>query len=168
MSTHPTTAVGTLEALRDAGRFVALRTRRRDGTPVDTPVWFEIDGARLWFRTKRDTAKVHRIGADPLVELRACDWRGRTRPGQVVEGIAAVLAGDEAAAANRRLAARYGWQWTTVPLVRIPGTGTVRMDLGWRDRWERVKATEVWPESCIVEVAVGVSGGGAPPSVRRG
>lgn len=160
MSTHPTPTptptpapTPALDDLRTAGRYASLRTFRRDGSPVDTPVWFEVDGDRLWFRTKRDTAKVRRLAVDPVVELRHCDWRGRTGTGPVLRGTARILGDHEAEEANRRLAARYGWQWTTVPLVRIPGTGTVPMRIGWRARWERVRATELWPESCIVEVA---------------
>jgi hypothetical protein len=37
--------------LNDA-RYARLRSFRGDGTPVDTPVWFAMDGRQLVFRTK--------------------------------------------------------------------------------------------------------------------
>jgi PPOX class probable F420-dependent enzyme len=41
----------SLDELR-AARYVLLRTFRRDGAPVDTPVWFRVDGTAVLFRTK--------------------------------------------------------------------------------------------------------------------
>ena len=65
-------------ALRQA-RYARLRTFRRDGSPVDCPVWFAAspDGSTVWFRSKTDTAKVRRLRRDPRVELTPADWRGR-------------------------------------------------------------------------------------------
>jgi uncharacterized protein len=33
-------------------RYALLRSFRRDGMSVDTPIWFSLDGAALLFRTK--------------------------------------------------------------------------------------------------------------------
>jgi PPOX class probable F420-dependent enzyme len=135
-------------------RYLSLRTFRRDGRAVDVPVWFVLDDGRLWFRTKSDTAKVRRIERNASVEVRASDWRGRATTADGLHGTARVLAGEEAEQANRRLHRRYGWKWNSFPLVQIPGTNTVKMELSWKQRWHHLRSTSLWPGSCIVEVTL--------------
>ena len=72
--------------------------------------------------------------------------------GQPVSGIGRILDREAAVAPERRLAERYGWQWNTVPLLRVPGTGTVRHDGGLRDKIRLARARTLWADSCIVEV----------------
>lgn len=134
------------------GRYSLLRTFRRDGTPVDTPVWFGLDGDALLFRTKVGP-KTKRLNATRRVELTACDYRGRVFPGATtVAGHATVLSGAEAERANRLLRERYGWQWNIVPLVKVPGVPNVHQDLCVREKLRRVRQRGVWPDSVIVQV----------------
>jgi PPOX class probable F420-dependent enzyme len=57
--------------------YVSLRSYRRDGGPVDTPVWCApLDGKLVVF-TLRETHKVKRIARDPRVQLARCDVRGK-------------------------------------------------------------------------------------------
>lgn len=91
-------------------RFLSIQTFRRSGEAVSTPVWFALDGDGLVFGTHRDSGKVRRIGADPKVRYAASNYRGLER-GEYRPGTAYLLAGDEAAAADEALAAKYGWQW---------------------------------------------------------
>src|ERR1700739_3446273 len=63
-----------------AARYVLLRSFRRDGTPIDTPIWFGLDGDALLFRTKMGP-KTRRLATRRDVELAACDYRGRVHPG---------------------------------------------------------------------------------------
>ena len=72
-----------------AARYVLLRSFRRDGTPIDTPIWFGLDGDALLFRTKMGP-KTRRLATRRDVELAACDYRGRVQPG------ATTVAGQEA------------------------------------------------------------------------
>src|SRR5690242_1631624 len=96
-------------------RYALLRSFRRDGTPVDTPIWFAFDDGGLLFRTKVGL-KTRRLTARRDVELTACDYRGQACPGATtVAGRATVLSGAEADRANRVLHRRYGWQWNIVP-----------------------------------------------------
>ena len=53
-------------------RYALLRSYRRDGTPIDTPIWFALDGTTLVFRTKVGP-KTKRLTGQPRVELRPCD-----------------------------------------------------------------------------------------------
>ena len=80
----------TLEKLHLA-RYALLRSYRRDGTPVDTPIWFALDGLLLVFRTKVGP-KTRRLAANPAVELTPCDYKGRVREdAATVAGRATIL-----------------------------------------------------------------------------
>ncbi len=135
-------------------RYALLRTYRRDGTGVDTPIWFHLDGNTLVFRTKVGP-KTRRIATDPRVELRVCDYRGRVHDSATpVGGRAVVLSGEAAERANRQLHARYGWQYNLVPLLRLPGVTNVDAGLPWREKWQRFRNRNLWPDSAIVQVSL--------------
>jgi PPOX class probable F420-dependent enzyme len=135
-----------------------LRTYRRDGTPVDTPIWFRLDGRTLLFRAKRGP-KTRRLQAQPQVELRPCDYRGRVPAGTAgdagtgpLSGRATILHGPAAEAGNRALHDRYGWQWNVIPLIKVPGVTNVHRNLSVREKLQRARARSLWPDSAIVRV----------------
>lgn len=133
-------------------RYALLRSFRRDGTPVDTPIWFAVDDDRaIVFRTKVGP-KTKRLSAHPEVELIACDYRGRITDPAPRYGRASILTGDQAEQANRALHRRYGWQWNIVPLLKIPGVTNVHRDLPLREKLRRARTRDVWPDSAIVRV----------------
>ncbi len=135
-------------------RYALLRSFRRDGTPVDTPIWFATDGDGLVFRTKVGP-KTKRLTARRDVELAACDYRGRPRPGATaVAGHATILSGIDAERANRLLHRRYGWQWNIVPLFKVPGVTSVHQDLPVREKLRRACDRGLWADSVIVRVDV--------------
>jgi PPOX class probable F420-dependent enzyme len=82
-------------------------TFRRSGDPVATPVWFAIEGGRLYFKSERRSGKVRRLRRDPRVLVAPCTVRGRAL-GPAVEGAGRVLDEGEAAAAERALRGQYG------------------------------------------------------------
>jgi PPOX class probable F420-dependent enzyme len=146
--THP------LDLLADLSnaRYAMLRTYRRDGTSVDTPIWFDVQASSVVFRTKIGP-KVKRLTAHPDVELTACDYRGRIDDGaKTFVGRATILSGAEAAKANRELHRRYGWQWNIVPLLKIPGVTNVHRGLPLREKLRRARARNVWSDSAIVRI----------------
>jgi uncharacterized protein len=135
-----------------SARYALLRTYRRDGTAVDTPIWFEVQANSVVFRTKVGP-KTKRLAACPDVELTACDYRGRVRGDtKTFAGRATILSGVEAAEANRALHRRYGWQWNIVPLIKIPGITNVHRDLPLREKLRRALDRNVWPDSAIVRI----------------
>lgn len=136
-------------------RYALLRSYRRDGEPVDTPIWFAAQQNSIVFRTKRGP-KTARLRAHPRVELTACDYRGRKLSGATVfTGTATVLDDAAAADANRVLHRRYGWQWNVVPLIRIPGVTQVHAGLPLREKWRRARNRNVWADSAIVRIDFG-------------
>ena len=146
---HPDTP--TLPDLARA-RYALLRTYRRDGTPIDTPIWFHQDGTTLVFRTKVGP-KTKRLAANPRVELRACDHKGRiSDAAATASGRASIVTGPEAEQANRALHARYGWQYNVVPLLPIPGVTNVHRDLPLREKLRRARHRALWPDSAIVRI----------------
>jgi len=133
-------------------RYAVLRTFRRDGTAVDTPIWFDIQEGSVVFRTKIGP-KTKRLAARPEVELTACDFRGRAHTDATTfVGCATILAGVEAAEANRGLRRRYGWQWNVVPLLKIPGVTNVHRNLSLREKFRRARDRNVWADSAIVRI----------------
>lgn len=136
-------------------RYALLRSYRRDGTPIDTPIWFVLDGTSLLFRTKVGP-KTKRLVAQPNVELRPCDVRGEVTKGAVpVTGVARILSGVEAEAGNRALHKRYGWQYNVVPMIKIPGVTNVHSKLSLREKLRRMRDRGVWADSVIVQIDLG-------------
>jgi uncharacterized protein len=83
-----------------------LRTRRRNGDWVATPVNVAVERDRAHFGTAASSGKVKRLRNFDLVEVGPCTLRGRPT-GPVVTARARRLEGEEAVAAERRLRARY-------------------------------------------------------------
>ena len=145
MHIHPLAELST-------ARYALLRSFRRDGAPVDTPIWFGLDGDALLFRTKVGP-KTRRLATRRDVELTACDYRGRVHPSATtVAGRVTVLSGPDAERANRVLHKRFGWQWNIVPLIKVPGVTNVHQDLCAREKLQRARDRGVWPDSVIVRV----------------
>ncbi len=142
----------------NSSRYASLRSYRRDGTAVDTPIWFHLDGSALVFRTKRGP-KTARLTANPDVELRVCDHKGRVpASAPVITGRASIMSGPEAERANAALHRRYGWQYTVVPLLRIPGITNVHAKLPLREKLRRARDRGIWPDSAIVRVDLEATG----------
>jgi PPOX class probable F420-dependent enzyme len=136
-------------------RYAMLRTYRRDGTAVDTPIWFDVQTSSVVFRTKIGP-KTKRLEARPDIELTPCDYKGQIRSdARTFAGQAMILSGAEAEEANRALHRRYRWQWNVVPLVKIPVVTNVHTSLSLREKLRRARDRKVWPDSAIVRIAIG-------------
>ncbi|MBX8688247.1 PPOX class F420-dependent oxidoreductase [Mycobacterium sp. 20091114027_K0903767] len=147
----------TLETL-GRSHYALLRSYRRDGSAVDTPIWFVLDGRSALFRTKIGP-KTRRLTNRPDVELVVCDYKGRITGSTWLTGRATVLGGDDAQAANRALHRRYGWQWNIVPLLKIPGITNVHSSLPLREKLRRARDRALWPDSAIVRVELAATPG---------
>ena len=93
-----------------------LRTRRRNGEWVDTPVNVAVDGERAYFGTAASSWKVRRLRNFDRVEVVPCTLRGKPT-GPTLTARARLLDGEEAAQAERRMRAKYPFVWrVNVPL----------------------------------------------------
>lgn len=63
-------------SLTDA-KYFSLRSFKKNGQPVDTPVWFAAIDSRLIVFTDGTSYKVKRIRRNPQVQIAVCDVRGK-------------------------------------------------------------------------------------------
>ena len=90
--------------------YVSLRTYRRSGVAVDTPVWCAPADGHLYVFSAGEAGKVKRIRNDGKVQLAPCNATGKLR-GDWVDGTAELVASaDEIATALQALRRKYGWQ----------------------------------------------------------
>ena len=88
-------------------KYLSLQTVRKNGTPVDTPVWFAQDGERFYVYSLANAGKVKRIRNNPRVKVIPCDIRGNTN-GEWVEANARIVDKAEAERAHKLLNQKYG------------------------------------------------------------
>ncbi len=60
-------------------KFICLETYRKNGEAVRTPVWFTVEGGKVYFHTPVKSGKVKRLRRNPYVRLAPC-----TRTGKVI------------------------------------------------------------------------------------
>ncbi|MFZ4515882.1 MAG: PPOX class F420-dependent oxidoreductase [Acidimicrobiia bacterium] len=89
-----------------SARCLSLTTFKRDGTPVATPIWFNIIGDKIVVTTPRSSWKVKRVQNNPKVCFAVCTLRGRVT-GSMFEGVARVLADEEIAPVLKVKRRRY-------------------------------------------------------------
>ena len=97
---------GDLAAL-EGHKYVLVTTFKRSGEPVATPLWFGLDGGRLYFRTYADAVKLKRIRNNSRVVVGPCDFRGEPK-GEMIEAEARVLGVEEKDRADRVIQSNYG------------------------------------------------------------
>jgi uncharacterized protein len=109
---------------------VLLRTRKRDGSWVGTPVNLAVDGERAYFGTPADSWKVKRLRNFDDVQVAPSTLRGRPAD-PALRARARLLDGDEARAAERLLVRRHPIVHRfVVPLeVRLKGTTNTLYEL---------------------------------------
>lgn len=118
-----------LEPLREQWA-VLLKTRRRDGSWVATPVNLAVEGDRAYFGTPAGSGKVKRLRNFEAVELAPCTPRGKAT-GMAVAAQARRLEGEEAVAARARMVRKYPFVHRfLVPLeLRLKRTHEVHYEL---------------------------------------
>ncbi len=104
-------------ALIRSAKTILLKTYRRDGTPVSTPVSVAFAGDSAYFRSYDKAWKTKRLRNNPRVEAAASTLRGKPL-GAPITGHAALLHGEQARTAARALARRHPvLQGLLVPLA---------------------------------------------------
>jgi PPOX class probable F420-dependent enzyme len=89
-------------------RYLNLESYKRDGTPVQTPVWFAEEQDVLYVYTLANAGKVKRIRRNPRIRLAPCTMRG-TVIGSWVEAEATIVDATTAAHGHALLRQKYGW-----------------------------------------------------------
>jgi hypothetical protein len=114
-------------------KYCQLVTFRRNGTGVRTPVWFALDGGRLYVKTEDPSGKVKRIRNDGRVRVAPCSVAGRDL-GPELDGVARILGPSETPHAETVLRRRYGfgrWLFTVLvePIFRWRGRAPLYLEI---------------------------------------
>ena len=88
-------------------QFILLKTFRKNGEAVPTPVWFAYEDGALYVMTVANTGKVKRIRNNGRVLLAPCSRTGEVLGGEVA-GQASILPTSEHQHATQLLAKKYG------------------------------------------------------------
>jgi PPOX class probable F420-dependent enzyme len=96
-------------------KYISLKTFRKTGEGVATPVWFGEDDTKLYVMTRSDMGKTKRIRNNPQVRVAPCTIRG-TVTGAEIAATARILPTEEHSRAkdairNKYWAARLPWLW---------------------------------------------------------
>ena len=89
-------------------KYLNLESFKRDGTPVQTPVWFAEDHGILYVYTLSNAWKVKRIRRNPHIRIAPCTVRV-TVIGPWVEAEATIVDTTTAAHGHALLRQKYGW-----------------------------------------------------------
>lgn len=90
-------------------RCINLETYRKTGQPVATPVWFTIDGDRLFVVTRSQTGKVKRLRNNGAVRVMPCGMRGEPK-GEWVSARAQLATPEERENALKQRSKKYGFK----------------------------------------------------------
>lgn len=92
-------------------KYISLATYRKNGEPVQTPVWFVIDSGLVLVITRSLTGKVKRIKNNPSVKIAPCTFGGKTT-GEWIKGSATKIEGEKAQDAIKLRKKKYGFRAT--------------------------------------------------------
>ena len=112
--------------------YIALRTFRKSGVAVDTPVWAAADAGKFYVYTAGTSGKAKRIRNSGTVEVCASDMRGKPK-GEWVPAQARLL--DQPADVERGLALikrKYGIQYRLATMFDRSKAETVILEISDR------------------------------------
>ena len=89
--------------------YLLLETYRKNNQPVQTPVWFVIDGDLIYVVTREKTGKVKRIKNNPRVKISPCTFSGKII-GKWVSGTAKRVSEEESKRAIDLRKKKYGFK----------------------------------------------------------
>jgi PPOX class probable F420-dependent enzyme len=89
-------------------KYVNLQTYRKNGQPVNTPVWFVLSDEKMYVVTRELTGKVKRIKNNTDVKIVLCTFSGKLK-GEWISGKAEKITGEEADKAISLRNKKYGF-----------------------------------------------------------
>ena len=105
--------------LKDIGNptYIALRTFRKNGEGVSTPVWVTAEDDKLYVWTGGTSGKVKRIRNNPRVQIAVSDARGNIT-GDWVDAQATIIKDAAGVEQQRqRVLNKYGMQFRLISLM---------------------------------------------------
>jgi uncharacterized protein len=95
-------------------KYISLKTFRKNGTGVATPVWFGEENSKLYVMTRSDMGKIKRIRNNPKVQIAPCTIRGRVT-GAEFAATARILPTEENVRARKTINRKYWMARITSP-----------------------------------------------------
>jgi PPOX class probable F420-dependent enzyme len=90
-------------------QYINLKTYRRNGQSVTTPVWFTIDGNKIFIVTRSETGKVKRLRNNSKVSIVPSGMRGEPK-GKWLNGKATFATPQELEDALKQRNKKYGFK----------------------------------------------------------
>jgi PPOX class probable F420-dependent enzyme len=90
-------------------QYIALETYRRNGQAVATPVWFTIDGNKIFVVTRSKTGKVKRLRKNSEVRIVPSGIRGGPK-GEWLNGKGVLATPEELERALKHRNKKYGFK----------------------------------------------------------
>jgi PPOX class probable F420-dependent enzyme len=87
-------------------KYISLKTFRKNGAAVATPVWFGEEADKLYIMTRSDMGKTKRIRNNPQVQVAPCTIRGKVT-GAEFAALAKILPPEEHAHARQTINRKY-------------------------------------------------------------
>jgi PPOX class probable F420-dependent enzyme len=87
-------------------KYISLKTFRKSGVGVATPVWFGEQGSKLYVMTRSDMGKTKRIRNNPQVRVAPSTIRG-TVTGEEFAATARILPPEDHARARQAINRKY-------------------------------------------------------------
>ena len=112
-------------------QFISLKSYRKNGNAVSTPVWFTEKDGKIYVVTMATAWKIKRIRNNPEIEITPCDARGETH-GEAIKAVASLheYGSPTEKMAHQLLLEKYGW------MKRL-------FDLMWWMRGTKITAIEI-------------------------
>lgn len=89
--------------------YVSLSTKKRDGSWVDTPVWYALKDDALYCFSEGKAGKVKRLKNFRAVRINPCTVRGKLL-GEWEDAEGYLLTKAQESQAHQALIDKYGWQ----------------------------------------------------------
>lgn len=87
-------------------KYICLKTFRKSGVAVNTPIWFAEVGDKLYVKTRIESGKSKRIRNNPSVRVAPCTIRGKII-GPEFGGKAKILSPEQSGPAKEAINRKY-------------------------------------------------------------
>jgi len=88
------------------GKYINLITYKKDGSPIETPIWFVEKDGKIFVFTKQKRYKIKRINNNPKVKVAECNFSGKVK-GSYIEGNARVLPDEKYEEIEKMMRKKY-------------------------------------------------------------
>ena len=94
----------------DTAQYISFSTQKRDGSIVETPVWFARENDKIYIYSEGNAGKVKRLRNFPQSRVATCGVRGSLKSEWVSTEGRIISDETEKQAAYSALREKYGWK----------------------------------------------------------